>query len=83
MKIRKRGAIINIASIAAFEVQPYVTMYSATKAYIDFFSRGLSYEYSDKGIRCILIRFALSSLVLGSNLDKMELMSFSHGFQEE
>ena len=74
MKIRKRGAIINIASIAAFEVQPYVTMYSATKAYIDFFSRGLSYEYSDKGTRCLVIRLTLFFLELGSNLGKMELM---------
>jgi len=50
MEEKKKGAIINVASVAAFAPQPLVTMYSATKAYVDFFSRGLSYECSDKGI---------------------------------
>jgi len=50
MESKKKGAIINVASVAAFAPQPLVTMYSATKAYVDFFSRGLSYECSDKGI---------------------------------
>ena len=50
MEEKKKGAIINVASVAAFAPQPIVTMYSATKAYVDFFSRGLSYECSDKGI---------------------------------
>ena len=27
-----------------------MTMYSATKAYVDFLSRGLAYEYNDKGM---------------------------------
>ena len=50
MEARKKGAIINVASGAAFTPQPFMTMYSATKAYVDFFSRSLSYECSDKGI---------------------------------
>ena len=50
MEEKKKGAIINVASVAAFAPQPLVTMYAATKAYVDFFSRGLSYECSDKGI---------------------------------
>ena len=39
-----------MASGAAFVPQPFMTMYSATKAYVDFFSRSLSYECSDIGI---------------------------------
>ena len=50
MEARKKGAIINVASGAAFVPQPFMTMYSATKAYVDFFSRSLSYECSDIGI---------------------------------
>ena len=46
---KKKGAIINVSSVAAFTCQPLVSMYSASKAYVDFLSRGLSYEYSDKG----------------------------------
>ena len=40
---KKRGAIINISSVAAMGPQPFMTMYSATKAYVDFFSRGTVY----------------------------------------
>ena len=50
METKKKGAIINIASIAAIGPQPFMAMYSATKAYVDFLSRGLAYEYNDKGI---------------------------------
>ena len=50
-----KGAIINICSIAAFGPQPYSTLYSASKSFIDFLTRGLAYEYSDYGItiQCI------------------------------
>ena len=35
--------------------QPFMTMYAATKAYVDFLSRGLAYECNDKGvlIQCV------------------------------
>jgi len=42
---KKRGAIINISSVAAMGPQPFATIYSATKAYVDFFSRGTVYIY--------------------------------------
>ena len=50
MEAKKKGAIINVASVAGLAPQPLNSMYSATKAYVDFLSRGLAYEYSDKGI---------------------------------
>ena len=40
---KKRGAIINMSSVIAMGPQPFMTMYSATKAYVDFFSRGTVY----------------------------------------
>lgn len=55
MKSRKKGAIVNIASIAGLGPQPYLAQYAATKAYMDFISQGLSYECQDFGItvQCI------------------------------
>ena len=47
---RKRGAIINLSSMSAHIPVPLLTVYSASKAYVDFFSRGLAAEYSSKGI---------------------------------
>merc|ERR1712156_954280 len=50
MEARGKGAIINVASVASFGPGPFLTQYHATKAYVDFLSRGIAYEYSDKGI---------------------------------
>ena len=40
MEERKRGAVINVASVASFVPNPFMTMYAATKAYVNFLSRG-------------------------------------------
>ncbi|CAB4012738.1 Inactive hydroxysteroid dehydrogenase 1 [Paramuricea clavata] len=47
---RKRGAIINLSSSAAQFPSPLVTVYSATKAYVDHFSQGLCIEYAKDNI---------------------------------
>ena len=46
-----RGArILNIASAAAFQPNPYIALYSTTKAYLRSYSRSLQYELKEKGI---------------------------------
>jgi len=47
---RKRGAIINISSASGLFASPLLSQYSASKAYIEKFSRGLSAEYASKNI---------------------------------
>lgn len=47
---RKRGAIINLSSSASQHPSPLVTVYSATKAYVDYFSQGLAIEYAKDNI---------------------------------
>lgn len=47
---RKKGAIINIASIASVLPGPLISVYGATKAYVDRFSTSLRQEYSCMGI---------------------------------
>lgn len=44
------GRILNISSIASFVPNPRMTVYSATKAYVSFFSRGLHEELKPRGI---------------------------------
>jgi len=67
MEERKKGAIINVASIASFGPQPFISMYSATKAYVDFLSRGLHYEYSGKGItvQCVCPGPVMTDMLIG------------------
>jgi short-subunit dehydrogenase len=51
MVARGRGGIINVASVAGFLALPGNITYSATKAYLINFSRGLATEVSSRGIR--------------------------------
>lgn len=47
---RKKGAILNISSASAMYPVPLLTIYSASKAFVDYFSRGLQAEYKSRGI---------------------------------
>uniref|UniRef100_A0A3Q2ZL27 Hydroxysteroid (17-beta) dehydrogenase 12b n=1 Tax=Kryptolebias marmoratus TaxID=37003 RepID=A0A3Q2ZL27_KRYMA len=46
----EKGAILNISSASGMYPVPLLTVYSASKAFVDFFSRGLQAEYKSKGI---------------------------------
>ena len=48
---RKRGAIINVSSVAAFSLTPGNVMYDATKAFLNTFSENLMLEVKEAGIR--------------------------------
>jgi uncharacterized protein len=47
---RKRGKIINVASVGAFVPTPYMATYSATKAFVLSFSEALASEVSPAGV---------------------------------
>lgn len=47
---KKKGIIINNSSTSGRIPTPMLTVYSATKAYMDFFSQALNIEYADHGI---------------------------------
>jgi len=50
MRERGRGGIILMSSMAAFQGSPYVTVYSATKAFLLSLAEGLSVEMKPKGV---------------------------------
>jgi short-subunit dehydrogenase len=45
-----RGYILNVASTAAYQAVPSLTVYAASKAFVLSFSRGLRYELKGSGI---------------------------------
>ncbi|XP_068595177.1 very-long-chain 3-oxoacyl-CoA reductase-A [Brachionichthys hirsutus] len=47
---RSKGAILNISSASGMFPIPLLTVYSSTKAFVDFFSRCLQEEYRRQGI---------------------------------
>ena len=51
---KNEGKILNIASVAAFQPGPLMSLYYATKAYILHFTEAISNEVKDKNI-CISV----------------------------
>jgi short-subunit dehydrogenase len=51
MRERGRGRIVNVASNAAFQPVPFLTVYAATKAFVLSFTEGLAEELRGSGIR--------------------------------
>ncbi|MCI4393148.1 hypothetical protein PGIGA_G00154040 [Pangasianodon gigas] len=47
---RSKGVILNVASASGMYPVPLLTLYSSSKAFVDFFSRGLDAEYRSKGV---------------------------------
>jgi short-subunit dehydrogenase len=50
LKEHDKSYILNVSSLAAFNPMPYKTVYSATKAFVYYLSRGLSVELKEAGI---------------------------------
>jgi short-subunit dehydrogenase len=50
MLARKRGKIVNVSSLAAFQPGPLMAVYYASKAYVQSFSEALAEEVSGTGV---------------------------------
>ena len=61
---RKKGAVINISSFLAAIPSPLLSVYSASKSYVDLISQGMAKEYLSKGItvQCVLPGYVTSKL---------------------
>ncbi len=55
MQQRKSGGIINVASIAGFQPLAYMSVYSATKAFVLSFSEALWAENRDSGVKILAL----------------------------
>jgi len=55
MIARRRGAVINVSSTAAFQPVPYTTLYAATKSFVTSFSMALAEEVQPYGIRVVTL----------------------------
>lgn len=53
LRARGRGGIINVASTAAFQPDPYGAVYGATKAFVHSFSQALHEEMKGSGVRVL------------------------------
>ena len=55
MIARRRGAIVNVASTAAFQPVPYMATYGATKAFLLSFGEALAEEVRPFGVRVVVL----------------------------
>ncbi len=55
MLARQQGAIINVASVAAFQPVVYMPVYAASKAFVMHFSEALWAETRDQGVRVMAL----------------------------
>lgn len=55
MQARSGGAVINVASTAAFQPDPYMAVYGATKAFLLSFSEAVWAENRHRGIRVVAL----------------------------
>ncbi|XP_073510902.1 very-long-chain 3-oxoacyl-CoA reductase-like [Phyllobates terribilis] len=80
---QKKGLIINLSSAAGARPYPMLTMYGATKAFLNFFSRSLYTEYRSDGIivQSVLPHFVSTSMTL--NVQPNILVKSSDDFVRE
>lgn len=57
MKARGKGYVLNISSLAAYLPYPFISLYSATKAFNRIFTKALRIEYAHTGVRIATIYF--------------------------
>lgn len=50
MTARRKGAIVNVSSMASFQPNPYLASYGASKAYVTNFTEALSAELAESGV---------------------------------
>jgi short-subunit dehydrogenase len=55
MVARRRGAVVNVASTAAYQPVPHLAVYAATKAFVLSFTEALHAEVKPAGVRVLAI----------------------------
>jgi 17beta-estradiol 17-dehydrogenase / very-long-chain 3-oxoacyl-CoA reductase len=50
MVSRRRGAVVNLSSIAGTNPMPLISLYGSTKAFVTSFSTNLSFEHASQGV---------------------------------
>ncbi|MFI8594859.1 SDR family NAD(P)-dependent oxidoreductase [Microbacterium sp. NPDC078428] len=50
-----RGALVNVASVVAYQPTPYMAVYGATKAFVLSLTEAIAYETRDTGLRVLAL----------------------------
>lgn len=78
MVARRRGVVMNIASLGAFAPSAYMSTYSATKAFVLSFSEGIAAELRGSGVQvlCVCPGFTRTEFQARAEVDVSSLPDF-------
>lgn len=76
---RKRGQILNVASIAGFQPGPLMAVYYATKAYVVSFTEAIANELKGSGVNVICLCPGATATEFGKRADMEESRLFKMG----
>jgi len=79
---RRRGAILNVASTAAFQPGPYEAVYCATKAYVLSFTEALAEEVRGSGVRVCCLAPGATSTEFAARAGTLNTRLFRHGVMD-
>uniref|UniRef100_A0A3Q4HV18 Hydroxysteroid (20-beta) dehydrogenase 2 n=1 Tax=Neolamprologus brichardi TaxID=32507 RepID=A0A3Q4HV18_NEOBR len=80
---RGKGLIINISSMTGVHPQPLLTLYSASKTFVTYFSQCLHAEYKSKGITVQCVAPFLVSTNMTKNVKVNSFMKSATAFARE
>jgi hypothetical protein len=85
MVARRRGAVINLASVAAFMPGPYMATYCATKAFVKSFTEALASELAGTGVNalCVCPGFTRTEFQSRAEVDVSRVPGFAWMSAEE
>ncbi|XP_064837706.1 very-long-chain 3-oxoacyl-CoA reductase-like isoform X2 [Oncorhynchus masou masou] len=83
MVSRGNGLIINMSSEAGAQPQPMLSLYSATKIFVTYFSRSLNSEYRSQGITVQCVAPFMVSTNMTHNLPPNLLLKSASAFARE
>ena len=74
---RRRGGIVNLSSVAAFQPIPFMSVYAATKAYVQALSEGLHEEVRQHGVTVTAVcpGPTATEFTIRANLEKSKMFS--------
>jgi len=69
MKKNKKGLILNISSISSYRPIPYMSIYGATKSFLNYFSQAIELENRTSGIEIMSIKpsFVITNMTHNKN----------------
>jgi short-subunit dehydrogenase len=78
MAVRGAGAIVNVSSIAAYQPNPGMATYGATKAFVSSFTRAIQEEAKARGVQVMLLEpgFTRTEFQARAGVEQSDVPSF-------